>query len=52
MANQTKDPVCGMQVDEKQTPYKTDYHNKTYGFCSEQCLKKFTKEPLHYISKK
>lgn len=43
-----KDVVCKMNVDEKKTPYKTDYNGKTYYFCCDACLKKFQKEPQKY----
>jgi Cu+-exporting ATPase len=44
-----KDVVCGMNVDPATTKYKTDHEGKTYYFCSEACLKKFTAEPAKYI---
>jgi len=28
------DPVCGMEVDEKTTKYKTEHMGKTFYFCS------------------
>lgn len=33
----TKDPVCGMQVNEKTTEYKAEFQGKTYYFCSSTC---------------
>jgi YHS domain-containing protein len=36
-----KDPVCKMEVDEKETKFSTTYKNKTYYFCSESCKKRF-----------
>jgi Cu+-exporting ATPase len=38
-----KDPVCGMYVDEKTAVYKTKIDDTEYYFCSETCLKTFTK---------
>lgn len=29
-----KDPVCGMQVDEKSTPHVSTFGGATYYFCS------------------
>ncbi|MEM3056116.1 MAG: YHS domain-containing protein, partial [Candidatus Bathyarchaeia archaeon] len=29
-----RDPVCGMEVDEKTTRYKSTYEGETYYFCS------------------
>lgn len=37
-----KDPICGMAVNEK-TGLKFTKDEKAYFFCSEHCLKKFTK---------
>jgi P-type Cu+ transporter len=47
-----KDPVCGMEVDEKKTTLKTEYQGKTYYFCSTACLKRFSLEPEKYLHKK
>lgn len=44
----TKDPVCGMQVDEKQAPASSVYQGAFYGFCSEQCKHKFDLNPERY----
>ena len=47
-----KDPVCGMAVEEKAAVaagLKSDYKGKTYYFCSDDCKKKFDKEPGKYI---
>ena len=46
----TKDPVCGMQVDEKNSQFNTQYSGKQYSFCSEDCKKKFEQQPEHYAS--
>jgi Cu+-exporting ATPase len=44
----TKDPVCGMQVDEKNSPYRTQVGSKEYSFCSQECKTKFEKNPQQY----
>ncbi len=36
----TKDPVCGMTVDEA-TAIHTERDGKTYYFCSDGCREKF-----------
>ena len=41
----TKDPVCGMNVDENSAAAQTQYQGKTYSFCSEQCRREFEKSP-------
>ena len=47
-----RDPVCGMQVDEKAAPAKSDYKGTTYYFCMPGCKKKFDANPEQYIGKK
>ncbi|HET9308287.1 MAG TPA: YHS domain-containing protein [Candidatus Sulfotelmatobacter sp.] len=44
----TKDPVCGMQVDENNSQYKAQYGGKQYNFCSADCKKKFEQQPEQY----
>jgi YHS domain-containing protein len=43
-----KDLVCGMEVDEATTQYKTEYMGKTYYFCSPGCKAEFEKNPAKY----
>lgn len=38
-----KDPVCGMEVDEKKAKFTTTYKDKTYYFCAQACKGKFDK---------
>jgi len=35
----TKDPVCGMNVDENKSQDQSHYGGKKFNFCSEQCKK-------------
>lgn len=44
-----KDPVCGMNVDEKKAKYKSDYKGVTYYFCRRECKEAFDKNPTRYI---
>ena len=46
-----KDPVCGMQVDEKTAAGRSEYNGQTYYFCSAGCKKSFDKEPEKYVGK-
>jgi YHS domain-containing protein len=46
-----KDPVCGMQVDEKKAAGKSEYQGQTYYFCSPGCKAAFDKEPQKYAGK-
>jgi Cu+-exporting ATPase len=41
----TKDPICGMSVDEA-SALRTDRDGKTFYFCSEHCRKKFVSTPV------
>lgn len=50
-AAKTKDPVCGMEVDPAKAP-KSEYHNKTYYFCSEACKREFEKNPQRFLLNK
>ncbi len=43
-----KDPVCGMDVDEKRAAATTVYKGKTYYFCAEACKRAFEKDPQKY----
>jgi Cu+-exporting ATPase len=47
----TKDPVCGMQIDEKQAIGKSDYKGQTFYFCSAGCKQKFDSNPEQYARK-
>jgi YHS domain-containing protein len=40
-----KDPVCGMEVDEKKAAAKSQYRGKTYYFCAPGCKKAFDGNP-------
>jgi len=46
-----KDPVCGMEVDEKTTAYKSIEVGNVYYFCSSSCQAEFIKTPEKYIGK-
>lgn len=43
-----KDPVCGMEVDEKTAAGKSEYKGKTYYFCAPSCKAAFDKDPEKY----
>ncbi len=46
-----KDPVCGMQIDDKEAAGKSDYKGETYSFCSPICQQKFEHKPEQYAKK-
>lgn len=44
-----KDPVCGMQVDEKKAGGSSSHKGQTYFFCSSACKAKFDKNPDQFV---
>lgn len=48
----TKDPVCGMQVDEKSSASTSSYQGHKHAFCSKECKDKFDKNPERYVRAK
>jgi Cu+-exporting ATPase len=50
MADQI-DPVCGMTVNPETAVGSSEYHGKTYYFCSQSCLRKFQADPDAFLNK-
>lgn len=48
----SKDPVCGMLIDERVAAGKSEYRGRTYYFCSTSCKKAFDKEPHVYVGQR
>jgi len=46
--NMAKDPVCGMNVDEKTATLKSEYMGKTYYFCNQLCKTVFDNNPQRF----
>ena len=44
-----KDPVCGMDVDEKTAQHKSEYQGQTYYFCAPGCKRAFEADPTKYL---
>ncbi len=44
-----KDPVCGMDVEEKGNEFKAEHMGKTYYFCCAPCKEKFEATPHKYM---
>ncbi len=40
----SKDPVCGMTIDEKTAAGKSEYQGQTYYFCAAICKTKFDQD--------
>jgi YHS domain-containing protein len=43
-----RDPVCGMQVNEQTAAAQSQYGNREYYFCSEDCKRQFDQHPDRY----
>ncbi|MFO1086501.1 MAG: YHS domain-containing protein, partial [Reyranellaceae bacterium] len=43
------DPVCGMTVKKAGAKNTTEHDGRTWFFCSQRCLGKFTAEPMRYL---
>jgi YHS domain-containing protein/plastocyanin len=48
LAHDVKDPVCRMTVDSDTAKYRQKLGNKSFYFCSKQCLDKFAAQPEKY----
>jgi YHS domain-containing protein len=46
----SKDPVCGMEVDEATAPHRSHYQGQMYFFCSRACKEAFDKTPDTFVS--
>ncbi len=46
----TVDPVCGMTVDSDNAASSFEYKDKTYYFCSADCLQTFRDDPERFIN--
>jgi YHS domain-containing protein len=46
------DPVCKMNVDEKNAAATYQYQGKTYYFCAVGCKEAFAKDPDKYRGSK
>ncbi len=49
MAQQARDPVCGMMVDIGTAQHKSEYKGKTYYFCAPGCKTAFDRNPEQYL---
>ena len=49
---ETKDPVCGMDVEPDQAAGKSEFNGTAYYFCSQQCKQAFDRSPEQYARRK
>ncbi len=45
-----RDPVCGMEVEEKKAAATVVYQSRTYFFCAPGCKTTFVKTPEKYAA--
>ena len=50
MAELTKDPVCGMDLDPPTDTRTAEHQGHTYSFCSPRCQQAFQADPETYLS--
>lgn len=39
-----KDPICGMEIQEKDARHMIHFEHETFYFCSDQCKEKYTRK--------
>ena len=44
-----KDPVCGMEVNEKKAAATSVFQGTTYYFCAQACKRAFERAPENYL---
>jgi YHS domain-containing protein len=44
-----KDPICGMDVDERTAKHTAEYQGQTYYFCAPGCKRAFEQDPQQYV---
>jgi YHS domain-containing protein len=45
-----KDIVCGMEVSEKESEYRSRYEGQMFYFCSDECKTKFDDSPEDFMT--
>ena len=46
----TVDPVCGMEIEERDAKATSTYDGEIYYFCSDSCRKQFDRNPTKYLT--
>lgn len=46
------DPVCGMEIEEKEAAGSSTYKGVVYYFCSQHCKEEFDKDPVKFLQEK
>lgn len=45
------DPVCGMKINSRESPYHFTYQEQFFSFCSLDCVERFKKNPHQFLTK-
>lgn len=45
-----KDPVCGMEIDERTAAGRSQYGGTTYYFCAPGCMQAFDDDPEKFLA--
>jgi YHS domain-containing protein len=45
-----RDPVCQMEIHERDAVGKAKHQDRTYYFCSTDCKRKFEENPTKYVA--
>ncbi len=48
LAQEAKDPICGMMVNVAKAKHKSEYRGNLYSFCSASCKQTFDRQPEKY----
>lgn len=48
LAEEVRDPVCGMKLDSSRAKFTAEYKGQKYYFCSADCQAKFKENPEKY----
>ena len=49
-ASESRDPVCGMEVEQSKAAATSTYDGSTYYFCSKTCKTEFDQDPTKYLA--
>lgn len=52
LAEEVRDPVCGMKLESSKAKFATEYKGQKYYFCSADCQAKFEQNPERYAASK
>lgn len=45
-----RDPVCGMRVDGRNSPFRAEHGGSRFSFCSDPCRNRFLQSPADYAA--